>query len=153
MGKLIAGTVICAAIVGAAPAWAVSVDTPQDQGQQTQQIYLRETQKVTARAQLIYKLADNASTPQPGAVEGRAEVVERSQGLVIYETGRHLHRRSAGPPGEPGPHNDHGHRQLDARANPAGAPPLLGPHARPSSSHRKAEAKPRTESRLIRCAE
>lgn len=85
MGKLIAGTVICAAIVGAAPAWAVSVDTPQDQGQQTQQIYLRETQKVTARAELIYKLADNASTPQPGAVEGRAEVVERSQGLVIYE--------------------------------------------------------------------
>ena len=85
MGKLIAGTVICAAIVGAAPAWAVSLDTPQDQGQQTQQIYLRETQKVTARAELIYKLADNVSTAQAGAVEGRAEVVERSQGLVVYE--------------------------------------------------------------------
>ncbi len=85
MGKLIAATVICAAIAGAAPAWAVGVDTPQDQGQQTQQIYLRETQKVTARAELIYKLADNVSAAHAGAVEGRAEVVERSQGLVVYE--------------------------------------------------------------------
>ncbi|HLZ76312.1 hypothetical protein [Phenylobacterium sp.] len=84
MGKLIAGTVICAAICTgaavAAPARAVGVDTPQDQGPQAQQVYLRETQKVTARAQLIYKLADNAP-----AAEGRAEVVERSQGLVVYE--------------------------------------------------------------------
>jgi hypothetical protein len=80
MGKLILGAVICAAIAGAAPAWAVGVDTPQDQGQQAQQIYLRETQQVTARAQLIYKLADNVP-----AAQGRAEVVEHSRGLVVYE--------------------------------------------------------------------
>ena len=90
MGKLIAGTLIFAIATAAAPAWAVGVDTPQDQGPQAQQVYLRETQKVTARAQLIYKLADNvpaASGASVGgtAVEGRAEIVERSQGLVVYE--------------------------------------------------------------------
>jgi hypothetical protein len=47
MGKLI--LILCAvagtAIAAAAPAWAVGSDAPQ-----TQQLYLRETQQVTARA-------------------------------------------------------------------------------------------------------
>jgi hypothetical protein len=79
MGKLI--VVICAAsAAAAAPAWAVGSDTPQ-----VQQVYLRETQQVTARAQLIYKLADNDTAAGNTAVEGQAEVVEHSQGLVVYD--------------------------------------------------------------------
>jgi hypothetical protein len=88
MGKLIAGTVICAAVAVAPCAWAVGADTPQTlvpAPVQTQQVYLRETQQVTARAQLIYKLADNDPAAEGRAVEGRAEVVEHSQGLVVYE--------------------------------------------------------------------
>ena len=88
MGKLIAGIVICAAasaaIAVAAPAWAVDTDGPKSPIQ-TQQVYLRETHQVTARAQLIYKLADTDPVAAAGAVEGRAEVVEHSQGLVVYE--------------------------------------------------------------------
>jgi hypothetical protein len=79
MGKLIAGIVICtaagAAIATAAPAWAVPSETPHDQ-----QVYLHETQQITARAQLIYRTPENDA-----AVEGRAEVIEHSQGLVVYE--------------------------------------------------------------------
>lgn len=91
MGKLITGTAICAALcagsalAAAAPVRAIGADSPLDQGPQTQQIYLRETQQVTARAQLIYKLADNDPAAEAGAVEGRAEVVEHSQGLVVYD--------------------------------------------------------------------
>jgi hypothetical protein len=103
MGKLIAATVICAAvcagsaIAAAAPTRAIGLDTPQDQGPQTQQVYLRETQKVTARAQLIYKLADNVPADQAAAVQGRAEVVERSQGLVVYEPAADPQVRPASP--------------------------------------------------------
>lgn len=79
MRQLIAGIVVCAAASAAALAAAAS-DTPQ-----TQQVYLRETQQVTARAQLIYKLPDSDPAAVGRAVEGRAEVVERSQGLVVYE--------------------------------------------------------------------
>jgi hypothetical protein len=86
MGKLV--IVICAAagavIAVAAPAWAVGFDTLLQPGA-PQQVYLRETQQVTARAQLIYKLADNDPAATAGAVEGRAELVEHSQGLVVYE--------------------------------------------------------------------
>ncbi|MGZ5987047.1 MAG: hypothetical protein ACXWK7_19135 [Caulobacteraceae bacterium] len=88
MGKLVVVILAAAgtAIAVTAPAWAVGVDTPQDQGPQAQQVYLRETQQVTARAQLIYKLAGNdPATAGAAAVEGHAERVERSRGLVVYE--------------------------------------------------------------------
>ena len=78
MGKLFAGVVVLAAgtaIAVAAPAWATPTDAPSQQ-----QVYLQETQQVTGRAHLIFKLAD--SSP---AVEGKAELVEYSQGLVLYE--------------------------------------------------------------------
>jgi hypothetical protein len=70
MGKLFAGIL---ALAVAAPAWATASDAPQ-----AGQIYLRDTQQVTARAHLIYK----ADTTQ-SAVEGNAVVVEHSQGLVM----------------------------------------------------------------------
>ncbi len=76
MGKLFTGIfVIAGAVLAAAPALAVAPDTQAN----TQQVYLRETQQVTGRADVIYKL-DNAS-----AVEGKAEMVEYSKGLVVYE--------------------------------------------------------------------
>ena len=76
MGKLFAGVVVFAAgtvIAVAAPAWATQTDAPSS----SQQVYLQETQQVTGRARLLFKGDD--SVP---AVEGKAELVEYSQGLV-----------------------------------------------------------------------
>jgi hypothetical protein len=88
MGKLFAGVVVFAAgtaIAVAAPAWATPTDAPSQQ-----QVYLQETQQVTGRAHLIFKGDDGAA-----AVEGKADLIEYSQGLVVYEP-------SAAPvPGQP----------------------------------------------------
>jgi hypothetical protein len=77
MGKLFIG--ILAAATGvvaiAAPAWAIAPDSQAN----AQQVYLRETQQITGQADVIYKL-DNGP-----AVEGKAEMVEYSKGLVVYE--------------------------------------------------------------------
>ena len=78
MGKLFAGVVVFAAGAGiavAAPAWATPTDAPS-----SQQVYLQETQQVTGRAHLLFKGDDSTA-----AVEGKAELVEYSQGLVVYE--------------------------------------------------------------------
>ncbi len=76
MGKLFTGIfVLAGAALAAAPALAVAPDTQAT----TQQVYLRETQQVTGQAEVVYKL-DNGP-----AVEGKAEMVEYSKGLVVYE--------------------------------------------------------------------
>jgi hypothetical protein len=76
MGKLFAGIfVLAGAVLAAAPALAVAPDSQAT----TQQVYLRETQQITGQADVIYKL-DNGP-----AVEGKAEMVEYSKGLVVYE--------------------------------------------------------------------
>jgi hypothetical protein len=77
MGKLFNGILVAATgavLAAAAPAWASAPDT-----QANQQVYLRETQEVTGRAEVTYKL-DNGP-----AVVGKAEMVEYSKGLVVYE--------------------------------------------------------------------
>ncbi|HZZ67876.1 MAG TPA: hypothetical protein VFE18_06865 [Phenylobacterium sp.] len=79
MGKLFTAIVICAAIGAAAPASATAPDAPQ--------VFLRETQQVTASAHLVFK-TDDAVT----AVEGNAVAVEHSQGLVVVKA-------AAPPPG------------------------------------------------------
>jgi hypothetical protein len=77
MGKLFIGILVAATGVAAiaAPAWAIAPDSQPS----VQPVYLRETQQVTGRADILYKL-DNGP-----AVEGKAEMVEYSKGLVVYE--------------------------------------------------------------------
>jgi hypothetical protein len=73
MGKLFTAIIVCSAIAAAAPASATAPDAPQ--------VFLRETQQVTASAHLVFK-TDNAVP----AVEGNAVAVEHSQGLVVVKT-------------------------------------------------------------------
>jgi hypothetical protein len=72
MEKLFAAVFACAL---AAPALAAASETAPNP-----QLFLRETAQVTARAELVYK----PSAAEP-AVDGKAEVVEHSRGLVVYD--------------------------------------------------------------------
>ncbi|HEX3886536.1 MAG TPA: hypothetical protein VHW05_03475 [Phenylobacterium sp.] len=72
MGKLFTAIIVCAAIGAAVPACATAPDAPQ--------VFLRETQQVTASAHLVFKTDD--AVP---AVEGNAVAVEHSQGLVVVK--------------------------------------------------------------------
>ncbi|WP_372781041.1 MBL fold metallo-hydrolase [Phenylobacterium sp.] len=77
MGKLLCAILATAAVVAAAPAWAVAPDAAQ-----APKVFLRQTEQVTARAHLIYK-----PNPTDPPFEGNVVVIEQTQGLVVVDAG------------------------------------------------------------------
>jgi len=78
MGKLLAGALGAALLIGAA---APALATPPDPAK-APQVFARKAEEITARAHLIYK-PDPVTPP----FEGNVVVIEQSEGLVVVDAG------------------------------------------------------------------